>query len=421
MLDVHDLPCLTRDIPGIGGTLKSRPEDFVVVEESLYEPCGRGTHVYFRIRKRGIPTMQAVQEIARALGRQVFEIGYAGLKDADAVTTQMLSLEHVDPARIQALKVPGIEVVSISRHTNKLKLGHLKGNRFRIRIRNVDPARVGDAAVVLEILARRGAPNYFGPQRFGLRGDTWRIGRALLRHDYDEALAVMAGRAGPADRGDILKARTLFDHGDYAGAAAAWPYMFRNERRACRAMAESGGNARKAIRAVDPHVRRFYLSAFQSVLFNQIVARRIDALDRLLAGDLAWRHPQGAVFRVEDPAREQPRCDAFEISPTGPLYGHRMTEPAGEPGDMERRLLEEQGLDPGLWKAEGRRLMSGGRRPLRFRPHDAVAGAGTDQAGPYIELRFFLESGCYATTVLREVCKTDTPARDCDPAAEEAE
>jgi len=420
MLDVHDLPHLTRDIPGIGGTLKSRPEDFVVVEEPLYEPCGRGTHVCFRIRKRGLPTMHAVQEIARALGRKVFEIGYAGLKDADAVTTQMLSLEHVEPRRIEALKVPGVEVVSISRHTNKLKLGHLRGNRFRIRVRNVDPARLADAAAVLAVLARRGAPNYFGPQRFGLRGDTWRIGRALLSHDYDEALAVMAGRAGPADRGEVRKARALFDRGQYAAAAAAWPYMFRNERRACRAMADSAGNARKAIRALDPHVRRFYLSAFQSMLFNQIVARRIDALDRLLAGDLAWRHPQGAVFRVEDPDREQPRCDAFEISPTGPLYGHRMTEPGGEPGAMERRLLEEEGLDPGLWRTEGRRLMSGARRPLRFKPHEAAAQAGTDEAGPYIELRFFLESGCYATTVLREVCKTEPDAAGSDPAAEPA-
>jgi len=406
MLTLDQLPYLTSAVPGVGGTIKQRPEDFMVDEVPLYEPSGSGTHVYFRIEKTGLPTMQAVQEIARALGRQKYEIGYAGLKDADAVTRQMLSLEHVEPAKVQALAVPGVRVVSVSRHTNKLKLGHHKGNRFAIRLRQADPARVEDVRTMLDVLARRGVPNYFGPQRFGARGDTWEIGRALVRQDFDEALAVMVGRASTFDRGAILDARRLFDRGEYDAAAAAWPYMYRNERRACREMARTKGKAYKAMRAVDQQAKRFYVSAFQSMLFNQLVARRIDTLDTLLAGDLAWRHPQGAVFKVEEVAREQPRCDAFEISPTGPLFGHRMTRPEGEPGCMEHELLEAQNLLGAEWLEDGKHRTPGGRRPLRFKPHDAAVSAGRDAAGDYIEVAFFLESGCYATTVLREVTKT---------------
>jgi len=405
MIEMHELPFLTGDVPGVGGRIKSRREDFRVEEVPLYEPSGEGTHIYFRIEKSGLPTLHAVQNIARALSIGTYDIGYAGLKDASAVTTQTLSLEHVDPARIEALDLPGIRVVDVSRHGNKLKLGHLAGNRFAIRVREVDVARVDEVRAMLEVLARRGVPNYFGPQRFGLRGDSWKIGRAMLLGDYDEALSRMLGRPGPLDRGQVREARELFERGDFPAAAEAWPYPFRNERRLCRALAKAKGDGRRAFRAIDKTLRRFFRSAHQSYLFNQVVARRVDALDRLQAGDLAWRHPRGAVFKVEDPAAEQARCASFEISPTGPLFGYRMTMPTGEPGVCEQELLAEANLALEDWRDGPERKVKGGRRPLRFRPYDATAEAGQDDVGPFIELRFRLESGCYATTMLREICK----------------
>jgi len=404
-MDVDALPYLTRAMPGLGGRIKAHRADFVVEEIPLYEPSGQGTHVYFVIEKSGLPTMQAVHQIAQALGVPARNVGFAGLKDADAVTTQTLSLEHVDPGRIQKLALKGIRVLSVAHHTNKLKLGHLKGNRFRIRLRDVDTARISEAHTILDVLVRRGAPNYFGPQRFGLRGDTWQVGRALLCGDYAEALACMLGRPTDLDRGEVRRARALFDAGDYAGAADAWPYPMHHERRVCRAMAKTHGNAARAVRGLDKHMRQFFVSAFQSQLFNQVVARRIDALDRLEVGDLAWRHPQGAVFSVENLAAEQPRCDVFEISPTGPLYGAKMQLPTGPQGEIERAVLTEAGLTLESWRESRDRKARGGRRPLRFQPHAADVTAGQDAHGDYLELTFELEAGCYATMVLREICK----------------
>lgn len=405
-LPVDELPFLTAEVPGIGGRIKARPEDFVVEEVPLYEASGEGTHVYFRMEKAGLATMAAIDQLARALGRPSRDFGYAGLKDADAVTRQMVSIEHLDPARLERLSLQRIRILDVSRHQNKLKLGHLKGNRFTIRVRDVDPARVDDVREMLQVLCRRGVPNYFGSQRFGLRGDTWRTGRAMLRHEPEEAVGLMAGRPAPEDFGDVRKARELFEQGEYLAAAETWPYPFRNERRLCRAMAQAKGNARRALGAVDRQIRRLMVSAYQSHLFNQVVAARIDALDRLMIGDLAWRHPQGAVFRVEDLAREQARCDAFEISPTGPLFGSRMSMPDGPAGETEAAILKREGMTLDAWHdGQGRRLR-GGRRPLRFQPHEVEVEAGSDDLGPYIETRFFLESGCYATTVLREICKT---------------
>lgn len=417
MFEAHELPYLTASIPGVGGRIKSRRDDFRVEEVPLYEPSGEGTHVYFRIEKIGVPTMGAVNQIARALGTKSHAIGYAGLKDADAVTTQTLSLEHIDPALIEGLDLPGIRVLSVAKHTNKLKLGHLAGNRFAIKIRDVDVHRIDDVVRMLDALVTRGVPNYFGHQRFGMRGDSWQIGRALLQGRYDIAMDFMLGKPGPFDRDDVLKARNLYEQGEYNEAASCWPYPFSNERRLCRAMAKNHGNAKRAIRAMDKNLRRFLISAFQSYLFNQVVARRLDQLDRLLAGDLAWRHPQGAVFAVEDVERERPRCEAFEISPTGPLFGYRMSMPTGAQGQLEQEVLAEAQFTLEAWREGPERSVRGARRPLRFRPHDAAVEAGEDDLGPYFELRFHLESGCYATTVLREVCKSalDAPKRSSPP------
>lgn len=407
MLSVYQLPYLTASTPGIGGRFKVRPEDFVVDEVPLYPASGEGTHTYFRIEKTGLATMQAVQQIARVLGRPAHDIGYAGLKDADAVTTQTLSVEHVEPQRVLALAVPRLRVLEVNRHTNKLRLGHLAGNRFRIRIREVDPARGDEVRGMLETLARRGVPNYFGAQRFGARGDTWEIGRALLAGDHAEALSLMLGRPGAHDYGQVRRARELFEAADFEAAARTWPYPFFNEKRLCRMVIKYKGNAERVFRAVDKTMRRFYISAYQSQLFNQIVAARLATMDTLMDGDLAWLHANGAVFKVEDAAAEQPRCAAFEISPTGPLFGHRMTTCAGEPGGMEAALIAAEQTNPDEWREGPTHKVRGGRRPLRFRPHEPTVEAGTDDAGPFIQVAFMLEAGCYATTVLREICKAD--------------
>ena len=205
-----DLPFLTRDVPPVPGAIKQRADDFCVDEIPLYEPCGAGTHVYFRIEKCDVTTIKAVRDIARALNVKARDIGYAGLKDARAVTRQMLSVEHVDPERVEALAVPHVRVLDVSRHGNKLRLGHLRGNRFAIKLRESPPAMLDRVRQVLSIVARRGAPNYFGPQRFGTRGDTWRIGRAMIRQDWRECIDVMLGKSGQADGDDVRQARELY-------------------------------------------------------------------------------------------------------------------------------------------------------------------------------------------------------------------
>src|SRR6266480_1679967 len=127
------LPYLTRDFPGVGGTLKQRPEDFFVQEIPIYEPTGQGEHVFFEIQKRDVSTFDAINRIAAALGISTRDIGYAGLKDARALTRQILSAWGTTPERVMALALPDISVLWAQPHSAKLRLGHLAANRFAIK------------------------------------------------------------------------------------------------------------------------------------------------------------------------------------------------------------------------------------------------------------------------------------------------
>ena len=433
-MSFDSLPYLTDDLPGIRAIFKARWEDFEVAEIPSIEPEAVGDHLWLEIEKRGLATPRAVGDLARALGVKPSSVGYAGMKDARAIARQWVSVEHVEPERALSLEIPRIRVLRAVRHPRKLRRGWHRGNRFIIKLRPPsmpsaggaadgawDPESVLDPARrVLAVLADRGVPNYYGPQRFGTRGDTWRVGRALAREDWDEAASLIAGRplypddevVDPAvgifpDSGDVLRARELFDEGRFTEAAEAWPRGFGQCARVAAAMERTGGEAERSIPVVGKRMLRLYASAYQSWLFNAVLAERIrtNTMARMLRGDLAWKHDTEALFPVDDPAVEQPRADAFEISPTGPLVGRRMREPVGEVAELERRVLESSGLRAEALESRAMRPLTGQRRPLRFRLREAAAAAGSDERGPYVQLRFALPPGCYATAVLRELGK----------------
>jgi tRNA pseudouridine13 synthase len=261
---------------------------------------------------------------------------------------------------------------------------------------------------VLDVLARRGAPNYFGAQRFGARGDTARLGEALIRGEADAFIAMYLGRPQDGDPPDCKAARDAFDAGALDRALRRWPRHYVNERKALAAYKKKRRPG-PAITAIDKRIRRLYVSAFQSTVFNDVLARRIESIDRVLDGDLAQLVGRGAVFRVEDVRAEQLRADRFEISPTGPLPGARMTPAGGEAGRIEQNVLREHGVLPGRFDALGPLKPDGARRALRFALDAPALTAGEDKHGPLLELTFGAPSGCYATVVVEEIAKNRTP------------
>jgi tRNA pseudouridine13 synthase len=418
----HSLPFLTADIPGVGGVIKTRPEDFVVEELPLYEPSGEGTHVYALMEKKGIGTREALDRVARALNYSRREIGSAGLKDAHAVARQWISIEHVEPQQVERISVRDVRILQTSRHTNKLKPGHLRGNRFTVRLRQLAlpvPQAAQIARDVLSILSRRGTPNYFGPQRFGSRQDNHLLGKAVARNDAVGFTDQLLGQPREdVDSPAAFEARRFYEEGRYEEAARTWPGHFFDHRRALRVLAKSNGNKKRVFYAVDKHLKGLFISAYQSDLFNRVLAARMPDIDTLLLGDMACKHDSGACFRVEDPPGEQPRCDRFEISPTGPLLGGRTTRLTGPAGEIENPILDGETLSEQDYRQMRHLGARGGRRPLRFQPRDVRVSGGQDDLGPYLELAFELDAGCYATTLLAEITK-DRSAETPEPKPQE--
>lgn len=341
----HTLPFLTRASAGIGGRIRVTPEDFQVEERPLYLPCGEGEHLYCMVTKRGLSTPDLVRHLASVLGVPARSVGVAGLKDARAVATQMVSLHGVSPDRLARLKPDEqlLDIRMLGRHRNRLRTGHHAGNRFRIVVRDVAPHAEATVPVVLEQLVRRGVPNYFGPQRQGKGGANYEVGAALL--------------TDPRRRDKLSRA-----------------------------------------------TRMWYLNAYQSFLFNRVLAARIDRIDRVLIGDWAMKLDNGACFPVHNAQQEQPRCERFEISPTGPLFGSRVSWATGEPGDLEEAVIQEAGMTrDALVSAAKACGFRGERRALRV----PLAELEWVLDGSTITLSFVLPPGAYATSVLRELMKND--------------
>ena len=397
---------LTADLPGTGGLFKATPEDFLVEEIPLYEPCGEGEHLYLAIEKRGITTLEALRRLAKALGAAERDCGYAGMKDSVGVTRQTVSLPRVAADAALALDLPGIRVLAAARHRNKLKPGHLAGNRFRLLLRDVTAGAAERAAAILEQLARRGVPNFFGAQRYGAQGNSHLIGQALLAGDYRQAILALLGEpervTDPAWRQGI----EAFVAGDYPGALQLLPGFCRTERGVVERLVSQPENWAGAFKTVHPRLISLYLSACQSALFDQVVATRLatGTLDQLLPGDLAFRHDNGACFRVTDPAAESERLQALQISPSGPMFGTDLLQPEGEPLAVEAGVLAAAGLTPASFAGPGRLRLTGERRPLRVPLHEIEVSAAADG----LELSFCLPRGAYATMVLREVMKVET-------------
>ena len=399
-------PCLTRNLPGIGGEIKLLCEDFRVDELPAYQPCGEGTHVFIRVEKRGMTTAAAASRIAKFLDVHPDEVGYAGMKDSRAVTTQYFSIEHIDGNKLSDYDDGQLKVLSVSKHGNKLKTGHLIGNRFVIRIRGVGEVQLANARAVFDVLCRRGVPNYFGVQRFGARCDNHLLGEALVRDDRDKYLKIFLGCPQAGDTGDTRAARDSYDVSCVDRALKLWPRQFEDQRKALL-MLRKTGRPGPAIGAIDRRIKRLHISAFQSAVFNDILAQRIDRLDTLLVGDMACKADTGGVFYVEDIAAEQPRADKGEISPTGMVAGYRSNFAQGEQGDIEHEVLTRHGVELDMFKNLGALKAKGTRRILRYFLHEPAISCGRDENGTFIEVRFCAPSGCYATSLLREIMKVD--------------
>jgi tRNA pseudouridine13 synthase len=327
-------------------TFTPSPDRFTVEEIPAYTPSGEGTHTFLWIEKQGLTTFDAIALLAKAFGVPSRDVGYAGLKDKQATTRQWLSVPGLDPERALAFADGGVRVIAAARHGHKLRLGHLRGNRFEtLLVGDATDDEVAALRVRFADLSASGVPNRFGEQRFGADATNATRGLALLRGE-------------------------------------------RQER--------------------DKRKRRLMLSALQSAVFNRTLELRATrgALTSVLPGDVLKKTETGGLFVSTEPEVDQRRVDAGELVPTGPLPGGREIEPP--PGTAARALEDEAIAAVGATREDferpGREL-PGARRPVLLRISEPAFSeeAGTEAGTRAVRLRFTLPAGSYATVVVAAV------------------
>jgi tRNA pseudouridine13 synthase len=270
------------------------------------------------------------------------------------------------------------------------------GNRFKVRVRAPKPGARAAAEKILGKLAVAGVPNFFSQQRFGARGEAPAIGRALLKNDHQGVIDLMLGRPDPGEKDSRQKeARRLYDEGKIAEAMTTLPRSQRTEWRMLEALSR-GSSREQAVRFLKTNERRFYISALQAAVFNTILGRRIASYHQALEGDLVLEHAKGEVV----PATKAAALDGTR-SATGLMPGTEVEMAGGEPGIIERDVLDSMAISNADFESV-KPASTGERRPLRFLIEPPVI---TEEGGDLF-LQFQLPTGCYVSSLLRELMKT---------------
>ncbi|MBT4321254.1 tRNA pseudouridine(13) synthase TruD [Candidatus Bathyarchaeota archaeon] len=288
------LPYIT-DQPGIGGKIRQQTSHFKVDEIPVYEPQGVGNHLYVNITKENLTTREVQLRLADLFEIKPEDVGKAGLKDKYAVTTQTFSVlfnDHASPEEITPIiedNIP-VKVNWAKYHNNKIRAGHLIGNKFTILITKPEGS-IEQAQAIAKSINETGLPNFYGIQRTGKDGENIYQGWLLLK---------------------------------------------------------------KKKRLGNRWLRKYLLSSYQSYLCNRYLVKRIEKglFDKMVHGDIAKKHETGGLFWVEDLETDQGRFDSKEISFTAPMFGYKMSKPKEESMALEEEILVEMNLDVQEFRAQ---------------------------------------------------------------------
>jgi len=337
---------------------KQTPRDFVVEELPLYEFSGEGEHLIMFIRKKSLSTLELVSIIAKYLGIKNRDIGYAGLKDKHAMTKQYISLHRQHEEAMENFSHENVKILSKSYHNNKIRIGHLKGNRFFIKLKKVNPTSAQKIDEALKNISNFGMPNFFGYQRFGNDGDNHIEGEKIAKGEKKER---------------------------------------------------------------NPKIKKLLINAYQSHLFNLWLSRRLEintliqnfdvkelepllnmSIDelknmkaqkhpfKLVRGDIMEHYPYGRLFDFDGQEDDCNRFNERGISPTGLLCGSKVKISSDSARVIEKDYDDEINAD-------------GARRYAWVFP-EAIEGRFKREEAQY-ELNFSLPKGSYATVLIEELAK----------------
>lgn len=399
---------------GVGGRLRAELGDFLVEEvlddlvfkHLCEQPSRRRSYVLYILTKRGLDTLHAVKIVEKAYGVRV---NFLGIKDARAITTQYITM----PAEVEhtQIRLPDkITLKKLGYLTYPLNRSHLVGNRFNVKIRDVETK--DRLAQIFGTIVERGVPNYFGYQRFGTRRPvTHLIGRALVKRRFDEAVELLLTYTTDDEKADIQQARRVLSEDYLKADLEDLPPLLDLERLVLRSLKAQPNNYIKAIRSLPLRVRRLFLNAYQSYIFNRTLSAAIEEgvdLSLIQRSDL-YAEVRG-VRVLEVKRAESKIAGSRKAVLLCPLVGYNFEEERfGRLGMYaSRTLVEEEVSSRSFFIDEMPELSVGGDSRAATLLLDETHTKVSEGA---LSIETILGKGCYITSLLREIMKPQDPVK----------
>lgn len=403
---------------GIGGEIRTINEDFYVEEIPLNQPSGAGPNTWLWIEKEGRNTLDVVLDIARELGINRKQMGFAGMKDKAAVTRQWICVSNKTPEELHELedKLHHVKILEIVPNQKKLRIGQLVGNKFRLMLRDVkdSDSAAQRAEEILSQLKEKGVPNYYGYQRFGKnRPNTHLVGKALIKGGVKAAVDRYIGHPYDTEPRHIQEARRFYDQGELEEALDSMPSGMRYEKMMIHALLKEKKKKGEldeksyilALKSLPKPLSRMFVHAYQSYLFNRVVSERSKlGIDQYVDGDILIDNEEHLIHEF-DPDEIKERIKEFQAHPSAPLFGSKVPLAGANLGKMEQKVLDGEDLKLGDFMVPKMpKLGSHGiRRAIRFK----IWGVAAEATEEGVLVGFSIPKGSYATSVLREVMKKD--------------
>ncbi len=409
--------------PGLGGTIKTSADDFVVDEiSSPPPPAIDGRYTVVALRVRNWETNRLVRELARALHISRRRIGFAGTKDKRALTTQLFSFENVPPEAIKTLRMKDLEVLDVSRSERPLEIGDLVGNRFQIVVRDLTVAadRVNSIAeeTARQIRSFGGFPNFFGIQRFGsVRAITHVVGRHIVRGEFKEAVQTYVANPIEGEGSESYEVRAaLRDTGDVHAALRSYPKSYGFEKAILNRLASSPDDYVGALQVLPFNLLLMFVHGYQSYLFNRVLSERLRRglpIHEPVAGDLVLPADRRGLpdrdrtidVTCDNLDRVADRCREGKAWVSAILFGSESEFAGGEVGQIEKAIVATEGLRPEDFIIPDipRISSKGSRREILAPLHDFSIRPTAGE----LNLSFASSRGSYATCLVREFTKAE--------------
>jgi tRNA pseudouridine13 synthase len=411
---------------GIGGKLRTTPEDFIVKELYFYPKREEtGNYAIAEVSCRNWETHTLVRELAKRLHISRKRIGFAGTKDKRALSTQLMSFYNVSKEELSNIKIKDVSINNIYSSDKHIRIGDLYGNRFEIAIRNINnKVKLEQIQTIASILDEcSGFPNFYGVQRFGIvRPITHIVGKHIVHGDFKEAVMTYIANPIDGENSETFKLRKELERShDYSKALHSYPDQLNFEKAILNKLVVEPEDFVEALKELPRNLLTMFINAYQSYLFNKILSERIRRkipLNHAIMGDIVLplrkniKDNEGILVTKSNLEKVNKQISKKKAFVSGLLVGSDSCFSEGEMGEIENKIIEKEKIDhrdfiipeiPFISSSGSRRSLLAPLASINWTLHDDVL----NDSKKALTLKFDLSKGCYATSLLREFMKSE--------------